>query len=198
MLRFFITAGVFVVICQSAQAGDVQLFKTPPSAEEMGRVLFSKESTPDSFSEKTSPQVKTRSISFGKKPNEPIEKKAELSSPQKSSDDAVGLPIEFAYNSSQISPTSTPFLAEIGKMLSLPEFSTKRLIIEGHTDAKGSEDYNRYLSKMRAEAIKNYLADNYQIQPNRLIVTGLGESDPLPNFDPNDAVNRRVQFRSSN
>lgn len=197
MLHLFIKVGILVTICQSAQAGDVQMFKTPPSAEEMGRVLFSKESNSDSFSEEATPQVKTRSISFGKKSNESVEKKAETHT-SKSSDDAVGLPIEFAYNSSQISNTATPFLAEIGKMLSLPEFSTKRLVIEGHTDAVGSEDYNRYLSKMRAEAIKNYLTDNYQIQLNRLIVNGLGESEPLPGVDPNDAINRRVQFRSSN
>lgn len=197
MLRLFIKAGILVAIFQSVQAGEVQIFKTPPSAEELGRVLFSKESNPDSFSEKTNSQVKTRSISFGKKSNEPVEKEAKTHT-SKSSDDAVGLPIEFAYNSSQISNTAIPFLTEIGKMLGLPEFSAKRLIIEGHTDAMGSEDYNRYLSKMRAAAIKNYLVDNYQIQPNRLIVIGLGESDPLPEVDPNDAINRRVQFRSSN
>lgn len=197
MLRFFIKTGVLVAICQSTQAGDVQMFKTPPSAEEMGRVLFSKESNPNAGSDVAPPQVKTRSISFGKKLNEPVEKRVETHT-LKSSDDAMGLPIEFAYNSSQISTTSIPFLAEIGKMLSLPEFSTKRMVIEGHTDAVGSEDYNRYLSKMRAEAIKNYLVDNYQIQPNRLTVIGLGESDPLPEVDPNDAINRRVQFRSSN
>lgn len=190
MLRFFIKAGILVITCQSAQAGDVQMFKTPPSAEEMGRILFSKESDPET----ANPQIKTRSISFGKKSKEPVEKRAE-NPVSKSSGAAMGLPIEFAYNSSQITPESIPFLIEIAKLLSLN--SDKGLIIEGHTDAIGSEEYNRYLSKMRAESIKNYLINNHQISPNRLVVTGLGENDPLPGTDPTDAVNRRVQFRSS-
>lgn len=193
MVSFFIRMGILVIICQSAQAGDVQMFKTPPSAEEMGRVLFSKESNPEAVTS----QVKTRSISFGKKSKEPVANKAETSV-SKSSGDAIGLPIEFAYNSSQIAPESIPFIAEIAKMMSLPEFSNKRLVIEGHTDAKGSDDYNRDLSEKRAEAIKNYLTDNYQIQFNRLTVIGRGESEPLPGVNPNDAVNRRVQFSSSN
>jgi OOP family OmpA-OmpF porin len=200
MTRYFMKFGMLAVACQVAHAADVQMFTTPPSAEEMGRVLFSKNIASDS-SENTEnndlPEAGSRGISFGKKVTSAPSQKT-TGSVSKSEDNAVGLPIEFAYNSAQISESSVPFLTEIGKMLSLPDFASKNLIIEGHTDAVGSDDYNRYLSKNRAEAIKNYLIENYQIQSSRLVVKGFGESEPLQGTDPNDGVNRRVQFRSAN
>jgi outer membrane protein OmpA-like peptidoglycan-associated protein len=201
MTRYFIKISILTMTCQFTYAGDVQMFTTPPSAEEMGRILFSTESaTSNESTEEDSndnSEVKNRSISFRKKTNESAAKKAPKQA-SNSSDNAFGLPIEFAYNSSQISDSSIPFLTEIGKMLSSPDFSTRNLVIEGHTDAVGSDDYNRYLSKTRAESIKNYLIENYQIQSSRLVIKGLGESEPLQGTDPSDGVNRRVQFRSAN
>ena len=74
-----------------------------------------------------------------------------------------------------------------------PEVS--RLRIEGHTDARASEDKNLELSAQRALAVANWLVDN-GVDPIRLIAVGFGEGKPLA---PNDlaqgrADNRRVEF----
>ena len=67
--------------------------------------------------------------------------------------------------------------------------------IAGHTDSKGSDDYNLNLSQGRAEAVVSYLIDN-GIDDFRLIAQGYGETRPLEtnNTDEGRAVNRRVEF----
>ncbi len=164
-----------------------------PSAEEMGHILFS--SQPSEMPAMKPGGIKMRSISFGKPNRSPQTLPEPIAAKQQSS--VIGLPIKFAYNSSEVLEGSKPFLNEIGRMLSLPEFSSERLVIEGHTDAGGSEQYNRYLSERRAQSVKNYLRNNFNIASNRLFVTGMGESQSLPGVDPFAAVNRRVQFRKA-
>ena len=175
-----------LALCLStaAIAGDVKMFDRPPSAEEMGNILFSGKPRA------AAPAMKTRSISFSKIEtviDQPLEQRVEAA-------DSVGLPIKFAYNSDRILQESKPYLNEVGKMLSLQEFAQEKLVVEGHTDASGSENYNQYLSERRAKAVKRYLMTNYQVSAERLFVTGMGESSPLPGLNPNAGVNRRVQF----
>ena len=177
-----ITALTFF-ICANVYAEDVKMYERPPSAAEMGNILFSNNAAP---------KIKTRSISFGK--SKPVAEEQPQQKELAESSNTIGLPIKFGYNSTQILPESMPFLDEVGNMLSLEEFSEEKLVIEGHTDAAGSDKYNRYLSKKRAESVKNYLAKNFQITDNRLYVSGKGESSPLKGMDPYDGVNRRVQF----
>ena len=73
----------------------------------------------------------------------------------------------------------------------------KICLLKGHTDASGSEFYNQVLSERRANSVKKYLTDNFNIATNRLFVTGMGETQPLSGVAPNAAVNRRVQFRKA-
>ena len=67
--------------------------------------------------------------------------------------------------------------------------------ISGHTDNKGSDDYNLKLSQGRAEAVVNYLI-GHGVGNSRLIARGYGESKPVStnNTDEGRAVNRRVEF----
>ncbi len=163
-----------------------------PSAEEMGNILFSNQPV------KKPAGIKMRSISFGKP--KPAPSAAEQTTPvvaEQSSNSTIGLPIKFGYNSADVLSESKPFLNEIGRMLSLPNFKNERLVIEGHTDAGGSEEYNRYLSERRAESVKKYLRQNFDIASNRLFVSGMGESQPLKGVDPYASVHRRVQFRKA-
>jgi len=69
--------------------------------------------------------------------------------------------------------------------------------IEGHTDNRGQYDKNIELSRSRAEAIKKYFVDNFQVDPNRLLVTGYGPEKPFSadNNETGWAQNRRVEFR---
>ena len=69
------------------------------------------------------------------------------------------------------------------------------LRIDGHTDDRGSAEYNRDLSQRRAEAVRRFLIDE-GISAKRLQARGFGESQPLvPNdSDENLARNRRTEF----
>jgi OmpA-OmpF porin, OOP family len=70
-----------------------------------------------------------------------------------------------------------------------------RLRIEGHTDARASEEHNQQLSAQRALAVANWLVDQ-GIENLRLIAVGFGETRPL---GPNELAagrseNRRTEF----
>jgi len=173
-----------VALCLNASvlAGEVIMFDYPPSAGEMGNILFSNK-TPR-------PEIKTRSIAFSKVKtviDQPLKQRIENA-------DSVGLPIKFSFNSAGIREESRPFLDEVGKMMTLEKFSQEKLLVEGHTDASGPEQYNFYLSEKRAKAVKSYLLKNHKISANRLSIAAQGETSPLPEKDPFAAINRRVQF----
>ncbi len=105
-----------------------------------------------------------------------------------------GFPIQFAFNSTEILPESRPYLDQVGEMLLLPEVAGQSVVVEGHTDASGSDRYNQRLSERRARAIRDYLVSRYQISSKRLRVVGKGETELLADATPTDPSNRRVQF----
>ena len=107
---------------------------------------------------------------------------------------ALGMNILFEYNSTNVLPESVPYLERLGEVLNLPENQGKVINIIGHTDATGSSAYNQGLSEQRALAVGQYLVDAWHISPDRLGVEGRGEAQPLAGTDPNDGVNRRVEF----
>jgi OOP family OmpA-OmpF porin len=144
-------------------AEQVRLYSAPPSAAEMGEVIFGSTSAP-------SPGVKTRSITFSSNKKKSVIESHEAITGGETS---VGLPIEFAYDSTDILPDSMPFVEEVGKMMTMPEYSSKKLMIEGHTDAKGSHRYNMALSIRRARAVGDYLVMAYKIDRDRLMMKSI-------------------------
>jgi len=189
---FNVAGGILLLALQVSplQAEQVQMFDRPPSAAEMGNLLFGQPQ-----SAQPSPGIKMRGLNFTPKAKSAVEYIQQTSPSERTS---VGLPIEFAYNSTEILSKSRPFLEEVGKMMNMPDFADKRLIIEGHTDAKGSDEYNMILSEHRARAVRDFLVRNYGVSSDRLVASGIGESRPLPGRDPYDQSNRRVQFYSGN
>lgn len=107
-----------------------------------------------------------------------------------------GLMINFEFDSTRILPESRPLLASVGEMLHLKRIQHRTIVIEGHTDATGSAQYNQHLSKRRALAIKRYLVERYGVDPSRLSVVGFGERQLHDRSQPASGVNRRVQFRA--
>ncbi len=77
----------------------------------------------------------------------------------------------------------------------LKEYNQTDLKIYGHTDSKGSENYNQSLSERRAQAVANYLASR-GITRARILTYGYGESAPKCTNDTEEgrACNRRVEF----
>lgn len=80
----------------------------------------------------------------------------------------------------------------------LAEFLTnnaaRKVLIEGHTDSVGSDEFNRELSYRRAEAVRRALRDRY-IADDRIVVSGMGEDYPVASNDTaaGRQQNRRVE-----
>ena len=70
------------------------------------------------------------------------------------------------------------------------------VVIEGHTDAYGADEYNRALSLQRAFAVRRYLVRQHGIPGAMLVAIGRGKSAPLKGSNPFAAENRRVEFRA--
>ena len=103
--------------------------------------------------------------------------------------------IYFEFNSDKIKPESYPILDEIGRILEKhPDW---KLEIAGYTDSIGTEEYNLDLSRRRAEAVRKYLLEHFDIYARNLIAKGYGEANPIAdNGTPEGrALNRRVEFR---
>ena len=106
---------------------------------------------------------------------------------------ALALPVRFEFDSAKITAaarTQLDALAEGIKMLQ-PDRS---VVIEGHTDARGSAFYNEVLSSQRAAAVKIYLVETHKIDPQRLKAVGVGKQQPIEGSNPFAGENRRVQF----
>ncbi len=88
---------------------------------------------------------------------------------------------------------------DFGRMNEAIEFIEKypdtKIIIKGHTDSVGNEDYNRDLSLRRARAAKQYFVEKGRIAASRMKVEGYGELMPVePNSTPwGKSQNRRVE-----
>ena len=107
---------------------------------------------------------------------------------------ALSAPVQFEFDSSVILPQAREQLDAIAEGIKLLP-PGRPVVIEGHTDAAGSDDYNQQLSRRRAAAVKQYLAQRHGITPQRLRDVGLGEREPVEGLDPLAPENRRVQFR---
>jgi outer membrane protein OmpA-like peptidoglycan-associated protein len=78
----------------------------------------------------------------------------------------------------------------------LKEKSNMTIVIEGHTDNVGSNEYNEKLGMRRAETVMKELA-SLGVDPARMSAASLGETKPLIGQDTGwaRAVNRRVEFQ---
>jgi OOP family OmpA-OmpF porin len=68
-------------------------------------------------------------------------------------------------------------------------------LIEGHTDAVGSDEDNLSLSDRRAESVARVLSDEFNIPPENLVTQGYGEQYLLRDTQEAERSNRRVEFR---
>ncbi|MEL6346192.1 MAG: OmpA family protein [Myxococcota bacterium] len=89
---------------------------------------------------------------------------------------------------------SEAVLAAVLEILGAHEDIT-HLLIEGHTNARGSRGDNQRLSELRADAVASWLSDN-GVDQKMLLTRGFGEDRPLvADEDPNAMIlNRRVEF----
>ncbi len=107
----------------------------------------------------------------------------------------VSLTVNFANGSAELTPDAIQVLDALGQALASKDLASYRFRIEGHTDTVGSRDYNRTLSERRAEAVVEYIAHKFGVDPHRLQAVGMGEDGllvPTPPQTP-EPRNRRVQ-----
>ncbi len=99
--------------------------------------------------------------------------------------------ILFDVDKATLKQNSKDELAELAVILN--KYGDTNILIEGHTDSTGSEEYNLSLSKRRAEAVANWLSIQ-KVDPTRFTIMGYGMVQPIA---PNEtaegrALNRRV------
>ncbi len=101
--------------------------------------------------------------------------------------------VTFATDSSDLSPQFFDVLTSVGKVMD--EFDKTIVEVAGHTDSTGSDAYNQTLSERRAESVAQYLRTQ-EVNPQRLITIGLGESMPVADngTDAGRQLNRRVEI----
>lgn len=97
----------------------------------------------------------------------------------------------FGFDKSELSPETGEVVQKLAKALTGVGISGAT--IEGHTDAKGADDYNLDLSRRRAEAVKAALA-SAGMRAESVRALGMGETDPIESNDTEEgrAQNRRV------
>jgi outer membrane protein OmpA-like peptidoglycan-associated protein len=145
---------------------------------------------------KRNEKMKARGLSIGESPSLTLTQEGDFNEEYqeaKSNRPFAEIIVYFDYDSASIRSESMPDLAALGNALLSQQLSDTTFVVEGHTDAKGSEEYNQDLSERRASAVKNYLVNNIRVPESRLTVIGRGEDELKLPGEPNAAQNRRVQ-----
>ncbi|TVP76762.1 MAG: peptidoglycan-associated lipoprotein Pal [Gemmatimonadales bacterium] len=99
----------------------------------------------------------------------------------------------FEYDESRITPQAEQVLRQ--KVAILEASPQVRLRLEGHTDERGSGEYNQALGSRRAESVREFFVQ-MGVDANRFETTSYGEERPLVNRSDEEAwaQNRRVEF----
>lgn len=106
----------------------------------------------------------------------------------------------FDFDKYNLRPEAADSLRKVGEVAK--SYGNSPVLIEGHTDSKGTHAYNMTLSENRAASVKNWLVQNAGVSASRITARGWGETKPVaPNKKPDrsdDPVgrqkNRRVEI----
>ena len=101
--------------------------------------------------------------------------------------------IRFDYDKYFVRADAKPLLENNAAWLK--KFATAKILIEGHCDERGTEEYNLALGEKRAKSVMDYLA-SLGIPADRMRIISYGKSQPLDmgNDESAWAQNRRAQF----
>jgi outer membrane protein OmpA-like peptidoglycan-associated protein len=106
----------------------------------------------------------------------------------------------FDFDQANIRPDAERSLSEVAQLLR--DKAHGAVLIQGYTDALGTDAYNQRLSERRAAAVKVWLATHEGLSSIRFVTSGLGSRNPVaPNRNPDGSdnpmgrqMNRRVTF----
>lgn len=99
----------------------------------------------------------------------------------------------FDFDSSTLSASEKEKL--VGNIEWMKKNSQYKMTIEGHTDARGSSEYNLALGERRANAVRQIMTEN-GLSSSRLTIVSFGKEKPLVNAETEEAMakNRRANF----
>ena len=99
----------------------------------------------------------------------------------------------FDFNSSKVNPLVNDNLIKFAE--TLKQYPDTEILVAGHTDNVGTEQYNMTLSQQRANSVANVLKTN-NVSRSRLTVLGYGEKNPVADntAESGREQNRRVEF----
>jgi outer membrane protein OmpA-like peptidoglycan-associated protein len=101
--------------------------------------------------------------------------------------------ILFAVDQSALQPGGQQNLRELAA--SLDEYEGTEVLVVGHTDSTGADDYNQSLSVRRADSARTFLL-GAGLEASRVVAVGRGEMEPIATNDTTDGrqQNRRVEI----
>ena len=101
--------------------------------------------------------------------------------------------VDFEFDGIILLPSGYEILDKVAQIMTADR--RYKLVIEGHTDEVGSDEYNDWLSSARANAIKSYLVSR-DVYADSIKTYGYGKHFPLVKSDTPEAraCNRRVKF----
>ncbi|ACL30136.1 OmpA family protein [Buchnera aphidicola] len=97
--------------------------------------------------------------------------------------------INFPFNSTELKPSSYDKLNKLDDDIKDMQLKNVSIVLLGHADKIGSDEYNQKLSEDRAYSIKNYLASR-GFSRDKITVKGMGKLYPLTNQVCRDVVNK--------
>ena len=102
----------------------------------------------------------------------------------------------FEYNSADLTAESKVLLDGVAPILTTDKLKDPHWLVEGHTDSKGSQNYNLPLSQNRANSVKAYL-EGKGVPASTLKAIGFGKVLPITTNDTAEgrARNRRVELK---
>jgi len=101
--------------------------------------------------------------------------------------------VNFDFDRSEVKAQYDNEITEFAEFME--EYANTNVVIEGHTDSRGSDEYNQALSERRANAVRDELVNENGISANRVSTVGYGEARPVAtnNTDAGRAENRRIE-----
>lgn len=114
--------------------------------------------------------------------------------PESESVEGASFTIEFEFDSARLTKASERLVRRIARIImNDDDLSEADFLIDGHTDAVGSDSYNMKLGAARARTVLQALAD-YGISKRSMRARSFGESELYDPIHPKSGVNRRVEI----
>ncbi len=179
LARVGIGLWLFLLVHAGANIQSAVAQTAAPSAEEITRAL-----TPQA---QPRPQLRSRGAGT---------RGIEVREPEKPVPPSIDLYINFKYDSADLEADAVIALEALATALKTPQLKDARILIIGHTDATGGDDYNQKLSERRADTVRRFLVSSHGIGTTRLQAMGRGKTQLKDPSRPGDGINRRVEVRN--